>query len=37
MPVLYFTQLLGLLMGIPQEELGLHRLFVAPPAALLGA
>ena len=37
MPVLYFTQLLGLLLGIPQEKLGLQRLLVAPPAALLGA
>jgi hypothetical protein len=24
-------------MGIPEEKLGLKRLFVAPPAALLGA
>lgn len=37
MPVLYFTQLLGLLMGIPEDKLGLQRLLVAPPAALLGA
>jgi heterodisulfide reductase subunit B len=37
MPVLYFTQFLGLLMGIPEKKLGLQRLFVAPPAALLGA
>jgi heterodisulfide reductase subunit B len=37
MPVLYFTQFLGFLMGIPEEKLGLQRLFVAPPAALLGA
>jgi len=37
MPVLYFTQLLGLLLGIPQEKLGMQRLLIAPPAALLGA
>ncbi len=35
-PVLYFTQLLGLLMGIPDKKLGLQRLFVPPPAALVG-
>jgi heterodisulfide reductase subunit B len=28
MPVLYFTQLLGLAMGIPEKELGIQRLFV---------
>ncbi len=37
MPVLYFTQLLGMLMGIPEKKLGLHRLFVPPPAALVRA
>jgi heterodisulfide reductase subunit B len=37
MPVLYFTQLLGLLMGLPEKKLGLHRLFVPPPAALTRA
>jgi heterodisulfide reductase subunit B len=36
-PVLYFAQLLGLLMGIPDKKLGLQRLFVPPPAALVGA
>jgi heterodisulfide reductase subunit B len=34
-PVVYFAQLLGLLMDIPEKELGLHRLFVPPPAALV--
>jgi heterodisulfide reductase subunit B len=24
-PVIYFTQLLGLALGIPERELGLHR------------
>ncbi len=37
MPVLYFTQLLGLSMGIPDKKLGLQRLFVPPPAALVRA
>jgi heterodisulfide reductase subunit B len=37
MPVLYFTQLLGLLMGIPEKKLGIQRLFVPPPAALARA
>jgi heterodisulfide reductase subunit B len=37
MPVLYCSQLLGLLMGIPEKKLGLQRLLVAPPAALLRA
>jgi heterodisulfide reductase subunit B len=30
MPIVYITQLLGLCMGIPQKELGLQRLMVAP-------
>ena len=29
LPVLYFTQLMGLAFGIPAEQLGLHRHFVA--------
>jgi heterodisulfide reductase subunit B len=37
MPVLYYTQLLGLLMDIPEKKLGLQRLLVPPPAALVGA
>jgi heterodisulfide reductase subunit B len=37
MPVVYFTQLLGLLMDIPAKKLGLQRLFVPPPAALVRA
>jgi len=36
-PVVYFAQLLGLLMDIPDKKLGLHRLFVPPPAALVRA
>jgi heterodisulfide reductase subunit B len=36
-PVVYFAQLLGLLMDIPEKKLGLHRLFVPPPAALVPA
>ena len=34
MPVVYITQLLGLCLGIPQKELGLNRLMVAPKAIL---
>lgn len=30
MPVLYFTQLVGLAFGIPEKELGIKRLFVPP-------
>jgi heterodisulfide reductase subunit B len=37
MPVLYFTQLLGLLMGISEKKLGLQRLFVPAPQALVRA
>jgi heterodisulfide reductase subunit B2 len=33
-PVVYITQLLGLCLGIPQKELGLNRLMVAPKAIL---
>lgn len=28
MPVLYFTQLLGIALGLPEKELGLQRLFI---------
>jgi heterodisulfide reductase subunit B len=31
-PVLYFTQLIGLALGIPERSLGLDRLFVKAPA-----
>ena len=34
LPVLYFTQLMGLAFGLPAEELGLGREFVSPEAAL---
>jgi heterodisulfide reductase subunit B len=30
LPVLYFTQLMGLAFGIPGKELGIQRLFVSP-------
>jgi heterodisulfide reductase subunit B2 len=30
LPVLYFTQLMGLAFGLPEKELGIHRLFVKP-------
>jgi heterodisulfide reductase subunit B len=30
MPILYFTQLMGLAFGIPEKELGIQRLFVSP-------
>jgi heterodisulfide reductase subunit B len=30
-PVTYFTQLMGLALGIPRKKLGLHRLFVPIP------
>jgi heterodisulfide reductase subunit B len=29
-PVIYFSQLMGLAFGIPQNELGIHRLFIKP-------
>ena len=35
MPVLYFTQFMGLALGLPEEELGLDKLCVSP-AGLLG-
>ena len=34
MPVLYFTQLMGLAMGIDERQLGLGQLFVSPARAL---
>lgn len=34
-PVLYFTQLLGLALGLPEKELGLGRLFTSVPAGLV--
>jgi heterodisulfide reductase subunit B len=34
MPIVYITQLLGLSLGIPKNELGLNRLMVAPKAIL---
>jgi heterodisulfide reductase subunit B len=34
LPILYFTQLMGLAMGIEEQHLGLDRLFVAPTNAL---
>lgn len=36
LPVLYFTQLMGIAMGIDEKRLGLNRLFVSP-ASLLAA
>jgi heterodisulfide reductase subunit B len=30
MPIAYFTQLLGMALGVPEKELGLQRLFVRP-------
>lgn len=33
-PVLYFTQLLGIALGLPQKSLGLDRLFTAAPSGL---
>jgi heterodisulfide reductase subunit B len=33
MPVLYFTQLMGLAFGLPEKELGIQRLFVSPEKA----
>jgi heterodisulfide reductase subunit B len=32
LPVFYFTQLLGLALGLPEKSLGLHRLFTKIPA-----
>ena len=34
MPVIYVTQLIGLALGIPPEELGLNKLMVSPLAVL---
>lgn len=34
LPVLYFTQVMGVAFGLPIEELGLRRGFVSPDAAL---
>lgn len=34
LPVVFFTQLLGLALGIPEERLGLHRLLVPLEPAL---
>ncbi len=36
-PVVYFTQLLGLALGIPERRLGMHRLLVPMPTARGGA
>jgi heterodisulfide reductase subunit B len=36
-PVVYFSQLLGYLLGIPEDELGLDRLFVSPAGVLAEA
>ena len=36
-PVLYFTQLLGFLLGVPEKRLGLKRLLVPAPRALAQA
>ncbi|MBI5394323.1 MAG: CoB--CoM heterodisulfide reductase iron-sulfur subunit B family protein [Verrucomicrobia bacterium] len=36
-PVFYFTQLMGLAMGIPTKQLGVGTEFVAPPPAMLAA
>jgi heterodisulfide reductase subunit B len=30
MPIVYITQLLGLCLGLPYEELGLNKLMVSP-------
>lgn len=30
MPILYFTQLMGIAFGLPDKQLGLHRLFIPP-------
>ncbi len=34
LPILYFTQLMGLAMGIDERHLGLGRLFVSPSRVL---
>jgi heterodisulfide reductase subunit B len=33
-PVFYYTQLLGIAMGLPEKELGLEKLAVSPAKAL---
>jgi heterodisulfide reductase subunit B len=33
MPIAYFSQLMGLAMGIPREKLGFNHVFVPPRAA----
>jgi len=37
MPVLYFTQLMGLALGVPEERLGLDKVCVSPRGALRAA
>lgn len=34
MPVLYFTQLMGLALGLPHQELGFEKLCVSPDELL---
>jgi heterodisulfide reductase subunit B2 len=36
MPVAYFTQLMGLALGIPKEKLGFNHIFVQPAPAMAG-
>jgi heterodisulfide reductase subunit B len=36
-PVFYFTQLMGLSMGIPAKRLGIGTEFLSPPTAMLAA
>ena len=36
MPILFFTQLMGLAFGIERKQLGMKRLFVSPETALSG-
>ena len=36
MPVVYFTQLMGVAMGIPENELGLNHVFVRPQFTAAG-
>jgi heterodisulfide reductase subunit B len=36
-PVVYFSQLLGYLLGLPEKKLGLERLFVSPARVLAGS
>lgn len=37
LPIFYFTQLMGLAMGIPESELGIQKHFVSADALLAGA